>query len=700
MVTIKYDRNYEILQDVLGNAEKRGITDPGFLATVGSIRHNLSDFEPLPRLAHLQLVYEKQPYYGRHLRFYNQAPWWYRLKFEVPEDAPPHAVLRIGAADYYAEVWLNGIRLGAHEGYFKAFEFPCGEAIRRGENLLLIKVSSPWDEERCLGGEEPRCVKVVRHMMKGTYEHADSFGCRDLNPVGLWKPVEVDFYERNRISEIHVTTEPGENGEGIFKADVTFDRGISPVRLRLSEKKTGKCIFTAQSDSGHFDCRIDGIRLWQARERGEPALYTATFELPEDGRVVQRVEKTVGFRRVELIRTAEKTELYLNGQRFFIRGTSYLPSFYLSEISPARLKRDLEEMLALGMNTVRVHVHVQIPEFYELCDEMGLLVIQDSDLNWTFDDSEEFLPHILDVWGQMLTMLGHHPCIAAWGAINEPNEVLADRYLNTLPGPQMEALAQKLCPGIPVIRGSGTMQDLHTGDSHNYTGSLAGAHTHYLDGSYRSAEKLNTEFGVDCPPSPHDMADLPELSRRLAMTEEHWQRLADYQYRLVKYFTEDYRIRKYRNIGGYMQFLFSDPLPQTFYGLYDFRGLPKPVADAVRESNQPIAVILRHDTEAKDLWVINDTTAAVSGSLYVCVTEEEGRVAAERRIPVTVGSDSAVRVCDFSEVPERCLVLLRLLSEKEELLAENHYRNPLLHPAHPEGHPFNLDCEYGMPLYR
>ena len=142
MKTLVFDKNFEILQDVLKNAEERGITKPEFNPINFAIMHNISEFEPLPRLAHLQLVYEKNPYYGRHLRFYNQAPWWYRLRFTVPADMPSNAVLRIGAADYYADVWLNGKKLGSHEGYFRSFEFPVSNLNRKGENVLLIKAGT------------------------------------------------------------------------------------------------------------------------------------------------------------------------------------------------------------------------------------------------------------------------------------------------------------------------------------------------------------------------------------------------------------------------------------------------------------------------------------------------------------------------------------------------------------------------------
>ena len=697
MKTLVFDKNFEILQDVLKNAEERGITKPEFNPINFAIMHNISEFEPLPRLAHLQLVYEKNPYYGRHLRFYNQAPWWYRLRFTVPADMPSNAVLRIGAADYYADVWLNGKKLGSHEGYFRSFEFPVSNLNRKGENVLLIKVDSPWDEEICSGGNEPRCVRITRHMIKGNYEHADSFGSRDLNPVGLWKPVEIDFYDSDRIADVLVSTELTDGSTGTVSATVKLDKGIGNVRMTIKDRLTGEILLTREGRDSFCEM-LENITPWTSYERGEGGLYEAVFELTENGTVTQKVSRTIGFRRIRLLRTPEKTELYLNGERFFVRGTSYLPEFIPSAIEPRKVRQDLLNMIRLGINTVRVHVHVEIPEFYEMCDELGLLVMQDSDLNWTFDPSDGFLPRVLDVWEQMLTLLGHHPCIVLWGAINEPNSELLDRYLNVLPGPQMAEMAEKLTPGIPVIRGSGTNDDPNTGDSHNYGGSLAGGH--YLNGDYRSAEKFNTEFGTDCPPVYRNLVTMPDLMDAFRFTPEKYEEIANYQCRLIKYFIEDYRIRKYSHVAGYMQFLYSDPLPQTFYGMVDHWGTPKPSFDVMEMSGQKFCAVLEHDTVAKALWAVNDTLQAVTGTLEVIVTDADGKTHYRRTVPAEMPPDSSTRIADFTEVTEGSRVVLLLRDSEGKLLNRNVYDNPLVHPAHPHGHPFFINSEIGMPLYR
>ena len=117
MKTLIFDKGFEYLQDVYGTAEKWGIEKPDFNPAYIGFIHDISGYEPLPRLGHLQMVFERQPYYGTALRVYNMGAYWYRLKFVLPEDAGLHTVIRIGAADYFADVWLNGVLLGS-QGIF------------------------------------------------------------------------------------------------------------------------------------------------------------------------------------------------------------------------------------------------------------------------------------------------------------------------------------------------------------------------------------------------------------------------------------------------------------------------------------------------------------------------------------------------------------------------------------------------------
>lgn len=243
------------------------------------------------------------------------------------------------------------------------------------------------------------------------------------------------------------------------------------------------------------------------------------------------------------------------------------------------------------------------------------MVMQDSDLNWTTENGEDFLPHIMGVWAELIDHCGYHPCVCTMVCENEP---IRDEYITERPAPQMEEYAFRVISGMPIIRGSGRSLYTHSGDSHNYTGSL---YTHvpfsYLDNGIRDTEKLNTEFGMDCPAEPSSLRQFPELSAMLSLTKEKYEELSEYQYRILKYYIEAYRIRKYNNCAGYIQFLFSDPAPQSFFGIVDFWGMPKKGYQALAESNGLYAAILEHDTVSRALWVINDSIRPLNGSLKV-----------------------------------------------------------------------------------
>ncbi|MGA2984766.1 MAG: hypothetical protein ABSG32_13205 [Terriglobia bacterium] len=102
---IDLSQGWRVLPDVHDSGERMGLFRPDFntLARGPAI----SDWEPIPRLAHLQLLFAPQPYFGRELRYLNEAPWWYRLEFATPAQAR-QATLRFEGVDYFAKVFLNG----------------------------------------------------------------------------------------------------------------------------------------------------------------------------------------------------------------------------------------------------------------------------------------------------------------------------------------------------------------------------------------------------------------------------------------------------------------------------------------------------------------------------------------------------------------------------------------------------------------
>lgn len=686
----------------------------------GDLRHGAGmqpdEWQALPFLGHLQTILSEDPNYGPEMRLYNAAPWWYRNEFPLPAGAGGKgAVLRFAGVDYFCKVWLNGRYLGEHEGYTTPFEFEVGDLLGES-NHLYVKVWSPPAYEKQGGRDEPRCLHVVRDMMKGTYEHGDSLIHRDRNPVGIWREVTLTTYEEMRfVGKLQLRTrQSGEVAEVRAAAIIRTTVGAAGVAAELSiaDAATGMVVCRMEQQvelqSGDNEvvicCTVENPRLWNTWDRGEPNLYIAKVTIAG----ITHSER-FGIREARIDRTAERTTYYLNGHRLYIRGCSYYPETYLSYMHPGRYRRDMEALIRAGCNMVRVHVHEDKSELYDICDELGLAVMQDTDFNWVHPCTEQWAERACKIFAGQIRDLYNHPSILTWVCLNEPVSIgqpemgcedPQNPFMYRYPGPQLQKLAWELDPDRPIIRGSFCENDPDSGDSHNYRGSIYGHDTHYtiIDGT---TEKFNTEFGFDAPPCKESLWRERRIYRRLGEATEDIEALQYYQYRYLKYFIEHYRLQKYAPNSGYIQFMFIDCSPSVYYGVYDWWGDQKPGLKAFYESSQPLGVFMNSD---RGLVVVNDFAHGFAGcELQWNVTDEMGNPVCAGSTPVEVQPDSRQDVACVEFAPDdsrRYTVYLTLTNAAGRRIAHNVYEDPFHHPQHPEGHPQNFSHQWGLRLYR
>jgi beta-mannosidase len=355
-----------------------------------------------------------------------------------------------------------------------------------------------------------------------------------------------------------------------------------------------------------IETSLEDIELWNTWDRGIPYLYEIQVSILKNGRAVYSAVETTGFRRIEMVRDVEQTSILLNGEKWFVRGTSYFPDQYVSAMCEERYRIDLLAIKMAGFNLLRIHVHIEFPLFYQICDELGIGIFQDSEYNWTHPFNSDFADRFIAIFTENIKQLKHHPSIFVWICMNEPsaidmvsstsleelqsasseedreklmNEDLSSGIENCFamkvyPGPKILEAVKKADPSRPLILGSFCANDSNSGDSHNYTGSLNGENTHYLD-LYGTTEKLNTEYGFDAPPSVFSLKKTPEVYNRLKVLEDDIQKIQGYQYKYLKYVTEHYRLQKDNPCSGYIHFLFNDTSPISFYGIIDWWDCPK-----------------------------------------------------------------------------------------------------------------------------
>lgn len=713
---IELNKGWKVLQDVHEIGEVSNIFRPTFHSDmIGGGSVLMPAWVDISRLEHLQLTFAENPYYGFGLRQFNAAPWWYRTEFTVEEDLTGYAVLTFEGVDYFADVYLNEQLLGSHEGYGTPFSFEVGDLIKKGEpNLLVIKVSAPWENDVLPQYYYDRVLGIQRNQMKGTYEHSDTFVPRDVNPIGIWNKVTLEIHEgvRNLVKPLVDAVPSDDFTTATISASYQLENIARYEKVQavytVREVDSGDVVTTCTDDltlkpfdnTINKDLILNNPKLWTIYEWGHPHLYTITIELFCDGKKCYTNTQRFGIRRIEVVRTETETSFYLNGKKLYIRGATYFPDIYISAMNLGRYQRDLDAAQKAGMNALRLHVHPEKDEWYDLCDERGVLLIQDSDFNWVHPIDAEWGARATNMYRDMILRLKNHPSIFCWVCLNEPR---CDSYLTETPGPQMMEVSKQLDPNRPYILSSWAENDLNSGDSHNYEGSLFGQDRHYTD-IYGTTEKFNTEFGMDAIPRVESLEQQPKLYQLLENVTDRIDEIQYYQYRYIKYFIEHYRIQKFNPCSGHFVFLFGDAAPTSFFGVYDWYGIPKYSYRALEESNQPIGIFMetkKHEPVA--LWAVNDLQKSLSNVVASWrLFDENGSVILKGEQKITLKANSVIRLRDFDFAPDEVheyTVELRLINENGEQIIKNVYEKAFNPPEHPQGHPEYVHHRFGMRMF-
>ena len=374
---------------------------------------------------------------------------WFEKEFELSDDFKSKNIfLKFSAVDYYADVWLNGKFLGHHEGYFTPFEFDVTDIVNQvGKNILIVRDDAPRDPTEyvmCEGASSaPLSDDYKNHwakdltMIKG--HHIDAMhkpGAMtkfrgDGNSGGIWQKVEIEACNDIRITDKKVYCKiVEEDGSALISVDLTvyskakamietkIDMTIKPYNFQeefiLNHEKNIQ--IQPGINSIKLVKTIEKPELWWTWDHGYPHMYQADFVIGEK-EVIDTAIVKFGIKNVE---HRSDNHFYLNGKKIFLRGMRYLSSLWISEMNKDRYKEDLEKMLDLNINSVRIGSHVEMDEFYDLCDEMGILLWQVFPMHYCYSDSDALIEKTAPMMKKMIEMLYNHASIGMWSVYKEP----------------------------------------------------------------------------------------------------------------------------------------------------------------------------------------------------------------------------------------------------------------------------------------
>ncbi len=361
---------------------------------------------------------------------------WYWLDLTPP--ANPHDggryLLRFWNVDYLADVWLNGVHLGQHEGACEPFVFDATDAVKPGViNHLAVRVLNPTKEP--IDG-----IKLSETAHTAKSPEAWQAG-RGANWGGITDSVELIVAPAVRVEDLFLRPDPK---TGMIRVKINLRNAgketvLGHISLNVSPATNGETLRAAQLDQTfppgdtmlETELKVDSPRLW---ELNDPYLYRVTVRVNADSSASfdERAARC-GFRDFRL----ENGYFRLNGKRIFLKGSHSgceTPVGVSVPLDPGMLRKDLLNSKVMGMNMVRSFTGLASRYQIEMCDEIGLMVYQENYASWFMEPS----PHMAERFNRstlaMVKRDRNHPSIVIWGLLNEtPDGPVKDHARTTLP---------------------------------------------------------------------------------------------------------------------------------------------------------------------------------------------------------------------------------------------------------------------------
>ncbi|MCL5098325.1 MAG: glycoside hydrolase family 2, partial [Candidatus Omnitrophica bacterium] len=346
---------------------------------------------------------------------------WYWKGFTAPmnPNLEGRYLLRFWAVDYLADVWVNGVHAGSHEGAETPFVIDVSSAIKPGEtNLIAVRVLNVSNDriDGMVLAEVPHRHKGIPYRPGAAADHGGITDSVEL----LVAPVLrfTDLVVRPDIKTGRVSLEVS-----LHNASPTSIKGH--LTFSIAPATTGESLAVIAS-SQPFEpgdtvvkqtLAIDQPRLWQLND---PFLYRVTARVVwEDGRDEQSTR--CGFRD---FRFADGY-FRLNGKRIFLRSShscNHFPVGLQVPGNPDFARRDLIYAKMAGFNCIRFIAGMPTRDQLDLCDELGLMVYEENYASWCLGDSPKMAERYDRSFTEMIRRDRNHPSIVIWGMLNETGD--------------------------------------------------------------------------------------------------------------------------------------------------------------------------------------------------------------------------------------------------------------------------------------
>lgn len=536
------------------------------------------------------------------------------------------------------------------------FKAPLPEALKRQDEMG--KYPNPYDMP----------YNYFRKM-------ACSFGW-DWGPItvtsGIWKPIWLTRWDEGILDEVGIVADVVDEVPQLRVRTVGRGRATA-VSVRVSGHGKVKSFTTTLGSDEVIAC--EGFELWHPRGFGEATLYSVEVSLLNDaGEVIDEVSKRVGFRHVSLDQSnfgdRQMFAICVNGERVWAKGVNWIPDDpFPHRVTQEQYAQKIHDLYSVEVNAIRVWGGgiYESDDFYELCDELGIIVWQDFLFACAaYPENALMFEEVADEAHQAITRLGSHASLVMWCGGNECiegfqhwgwQEPLAGKawglnfYLDTLPA----ALAafdgsRPYIPGSPFSTLKEDVKDFSSGTNHiwdvwndtgyqryeDYAPSFSAEFGYNGPGSWRTLTKAIGKSNLDSADADlatHQKAffGMDKVANGLVreFSKEFTQGAAWYfaaqlvQARAVEVGLKHFR-SQYETCSGSVLWQYNDMWPAISWAVLDSASSRKLSWYAMREAYRP--QVLHFSGIERRLILINDTSGSWSDVLKVHLIGKNGEV--------------------------------------------------------------------------
>ena len=638
----------------------------------------------------------------------------------------PYQKLRFEGIDTIATIFLNGRQIGQAFNMHRIWEFDIAHALQSGQNRLQILFHSPtrYMQER----QSRHFVWGQSDTMEG-FAHIRKASCMfgwdwapKLPDMGLFRPVSWISYATDRIQEVRIHQHhPDQAG--------TAGRALAPVALELqiaTEQAAPESTFSVQVEGPgcHQEVLLSGPqgrieipdpKLWWPHGYGEQPLYTVTVTLLQAERPLDVWQRRIGLRTLTVSTAADTWGnefcFVVNGVKMFAMGADYVPEDSLiGRLSRQRTEKLIQSCIKANFNSIRVWGGGQYPsdDFFDLCDEYGLVVWQDfmfACVNvWL---SKEFTENICQEFIDNICRLRDHASLGLLCGNNEMemavlewegcrDSALAKQDYLQLYEHLLPDLCAEYCPDIfywpsspSSVGGFDNPQDENRGDAH-YWGAWHGSIPFE---SYRQYYfRFCSEFGFEAFPNIQTIRSFaePEDMNPFSLIMESHQKCRSGNTKILSYASDKYlypydfstlvytsqllqadairygveHFRRFRGrCMGAIYWQLNDCWPVASWSSVDYYGRWKALKYSAKRFFAPVLLSAHENGCLVTLNLSNETRDSFTGSVHWQVMDRRFTVYEQGELPASVLALSA------ADLPQLNLTQALQGKETERFLA-------------------------------